>query len=429
MNLKHILLNTVLFLILSCGATSSGKSENSSLSEVSELNHSSDFEHSAKTVTIYVHGFEKGGFELAQNYGNDYTNDFTDRLSEFTQYPKLTDYDKSNLTNVITSVEYYGDEAPSYYDEEDKQDIDAITQKYEGGIPRYALIVAKYAKHILAQTGAERVNFVSVSMGSLIIRWMIEKNVENLASEKKIEKWMTAEGLIRGNYGYTKIASVPVPIHSFIDDSSETKQMQYSWIEKNLTQNRATMQSLYYNNILVGQISFSDSEKEQAGLKYILLEEGFQPNDGYQLVKDTYFGEVLNSIQAPSHSIIHIDHTSIDESDATFRTVSNFLEAKKRVRITLLDVTVSDIHESITALNTDTETVFQSSVSSSRGVLCERIYKGGTLNLYSYTENNQELKINQIIFDDFVQSTESTLLLKVKGYELVPFLVFNQKSV
>ena len=419
MNFKNILMVILLFFILSCGTTSSGESENSSLSEVPTLNLNSTFKHSAKTVTIYVHGFEKDGFKLAQSYGNDYSNNFTDKLSQFTQYPKLADYDKSNFTNVLTSVEYYGDEAPSYYDESDKNDMEAITTQYEGGIPRYALIVAKYAKHILNETGAERVNLVSVSMGSLIVRWMIEKNVENLASEKKIEKWMTAEGLIRGNYGYTKIASVPlIPVHSFIDDSAETRHMKYSWIEENLAVDRSIMKSPYYSDILVGQISMTDSEKEQAGLKYILIEEGFQANDGYQLVKDTYFGEVENSIQAPSHTLVHTDHVGIEESDITFRSISNFLQAKKRVRITLLDVQASDIHENIATLNTNTETVFQSTIASSQGLLCERVYAGATLNVYSYTKNDQNLKINQILFDDFVEATESTLLVKIQGYEL-----------
>jgi len=419
MHLKHLFILTILFFILSCGTTSSGDSENNSLSEISELNHNSTFQHSEKTVTLYVHGFEKGGFQLEQTYGENYANNFNHKLSQFSQNPKLEDYDKNNFTNVLTSVEYYGDEAPNYYDESDLNDVKAINEQYQGGIPRYALIVAKYAKHVLKETGAKRLNIVSVSMGSLIVRWMIEKNVENLAADQKIEKWMTAEGVIRGNYGYTKIASVPlIPVHSFVDDSPETQHMKYSWIEENLEADRGTMKSPYYRDILVGQISLTESEKEQAGLKYILLEEGFQPNDGYQLVKDTYFGEVINSIQSPSHTLIHTDHTGIETNDAVFRSIANFLKAKKRVRITLLDATVSDIHETITVLNKDTETVFQSTITSSEGLLCERVYKGGTLNLYSYKKENEKLKINQILFDDFVDPTESTLLVKVKGYEL-----------
>jgi hypothetical protein len=200
---------------------------------------------------------------------------------------------------------------------------------------------------------------------------------------------MTAEGVIRGNYGYTKIDSLAVDIHSFIDDSAETRQMKYSWIEENLTPNRGVMENPYYSDILVGQISLTDSEKEQAGLKYILIEEGFQPNDGYQLLKDTYFGEADNYLQAPSHILIHTDHTGIEQSDATFITIANFLKAKKRVRITLLDATVSDIHESLTALDKDTETVFQSIVSSNDKEICQRVYNGGALNVYSYKKDGK----------------------------------------
>ncbi len=418
MNIIKIVISIVILFLVGCGSASSGESENSSIDEVPELKQNIAFRHSPKTVTIYVHGYKKGGFEWSQNYGESYNSEFSNRVAEFTTYPKLDEYNEDNFSNIITGVEYYGDQAPSYYSQNDINEIESVTTQYDGGIPRYALIVAKFAKEMLKKTGAERVNIISVSMGSLITRWMIEKNLENLASDKKIEKWMTAEGVIRGNYGYTKIDSLAVDIHSFIDDSEETRQMKYSWIEENLTPDRDVMKSPYYNDILVGQISLTDSEKEQAGLKYILIEEGFQPNDGYQLLKDTYFGEADNYIQAPSHTLIHTDHTGIEESDATFLTIANFLKAQKRVRITLVDATVNDIHENITKLDRETETVFQSIVSSNDKTLCERVYDGGTLPLYSYTKENETKEINQIIFDDFVDPTTSTLLIKLKGYEI-----------
>lgn len=418
MNIVEIIIGVMVLFLIGCGNASSGESENSSINEVPELNRDTRFRHSEKTVTIYIHGYKKDGFEWSQNYGENHDSEFSDKVAEFTTYPKLDEYNKDSFSNIITAVEYYGDKAPSYYTQTDIEEIKSVTTQYDGGVPRYALIVAKFAKHMLEETGAERINIVSVSMGSLITRWMIEKNLENLASNKKIEKWMTAEGVIRGNYGYTKIGSVPVDIHSFIDDSAETRHMKYSWIEENLTPNRDIMGSPYYSDILVGQISLTDSEKEQAGLKYILIEEGFQPNDGYQLVKDTYFGEVENSIQAPSHTFIHEDHNGIEESDATFITITNFLKAKKRVRITLMDVTVSDIHETITSLNKDTETLFTSKISSHSQEICQRVYDGGTLNIYGYKYDNETKEINQIIFDDFVDPTESTLLVTLKGYEI-----------
>ncbi len=65
--------------------------------------------------------------------------------------------------------------------------------------------MAKYTKYVLEQTGAEKATIVSASMGSLITRYVIENNVENLASEKKIGSWITMEGVVQGNYVASKL--------------------------------------------------------------------------------------------------------------------------------------------------------------------------------------------------------------------------------
>ncbi|NEW60951.1 hypothetical protein GSY74_06605 [Sulfurovum sp. bin170] len=418
------LLIPILLLFTACGG---GGAENSVMNEAEELKSETDFKHSPKTVTIYIHGYQKEGYIKEQNYGEAWDYNFTNQLSEFTELPLLETYDKDNFSNIITAVEYYGDQAPEYYTQADIDEIEGVTTKYGGGIPRYAMILAKFTKHILEETGAEKVNLVSVSMGSLITRWMIEKDIENLASNKKIEKWMTAEGVLRGNYGLSKVDDIGIAwikesVNSFFEDSAETQHMKYRWIEENLTPNRESMSSPYYSDILVGQISLTDSEKEHAGLKYIMMQEDFQPNDGYQLVKDTYFGSIENSLQVPTHTLMHNDHIGIKDNDSILLIISNFLEAKKRVRITLLDATITDIHETITVLNEDTETVFESKIFSENAKIqtpiSERVYDSGTLNIYSYKKDNETKNINQIIFEDFVSPTESTLQVTIEGYEI-----------
>ena len=419
-----LLIISSILILTACGQNGSGDAENEIINEVKELNLDSSFKRSNKTVTIYVHGYKKGGYKFKNHYGENNMSSFAYQLSEFSKIPTMDTYNRDSFTDIITSVEYYGEKEPSYYTPQDVTDINEVTDQYSGGVPRYALIVAKFAKHMMKETGAKKVNIVSVSMGSLITRWMIEKNLENLASEKKIEKWMTAEGVVRGNYGVTKIDNIGIKwikdyIESFFEDSAETEHMKYSWIEDNLTPDREVMSSPYYGDILVGQISLTDSEKQQAGLKYILIEEGFQPNDGYQLLKDTYFKTIEYSIQTPSHTLIHTDHIGIEESNATYATITAFLEAKKRVRITLTDVTVSDVHESISPVNKHSEIVFSSSVYSSKAgeTINQRVYDGGTLNVYSFKENETK-SINQVIFDDFVYSDEDELRIKLKGYEI-----------
>ncbi len=437
MKYRDLILMAVLMVFTACG--SSGDNTISDAKE--ELNSKSSFKHAVKTVTIYVHGFKQDGYNREAIYGDEYSSPFTTKLKAFTALPSLATYDKENFTNLVVGAEYYGNEAPAYYDATDIDDINKSTN----GIPRYALVLAKFTKHVLAETGATRANIVSVSMGSLVTRYMIEKNLENLASDKKIEKWMTAEGVLRGNYALSKIDEIETEfirniINSFFNDSPETQQMKYPWIEANLTPNRDVMDSSYYDDILLGQISLTDSEKSGGvGLKYILpTHGGFQPNDGYQLVKDTYFDIVNVKIQVPSHSLVHTDHIGINESDSVFAAIATFLEAKKRVRITLIDAAIDDLHENIIAtINEEAEIVFANQIFSEKAKeqfsmttsIAKRSYDSGAVPIHYFSELEKEKVVNQILFDDFVLSSESKVQVELEAFEIDRNLKYNIKEV
>ena len=426
MRYRYLLIAIILFFT-ACG---SGNGDNTIQETKEALDKNTTFKHSPKTVTIYVHGFKKDGYNREDVYGNNYSSDFTEKLAQYTKYPTIDTYNENNFSNIIMGVEYYGNQAPSYYTQKDIDDIN----KTIDGIPKYALIIAKYTKYILNKTGAKKANIISASMGSLITRYMIEKNIENLSSDKKIEKWLTAEGVLRGNYALSKIDEIETTtikdmVNSFFQDSPETQQMKYEWIDANLTKNRDTMSSPYYSDILVGQISLTNSDKSDGvGLKYILpTHGGFQPNDGYQLVKDTYFGKIENYIQVPSHTLIHTDHISINENNSVFATISAFLEAKKRVRITLIDATVNRLHERITpTINENAEIVFANNIYSPKAkerwgiddAISQRVYNGGTLNIHHYKEKGKKQKFEQILFDDFVLEDENKLQVQIEAYEI-----------
>ena len=422
----YLLLFSTLF-ILSCGSNSShNKQALESDNNLTLDQNSSHFNPSSKVITIYVHGYQEEGFQRDGAYGLRWYNTFRSNLIQYTGLPTISTYDyNNNFNNMITSVDYYGKEAPEYYNEEDIQEIDEVTQTYGGGIPRYAMIVAKYAKDLLDHTEAEKINIVSVSMGSLVTRWMIEKDVEHLASEKKIEKWITVEGVIRGNYALS-VASDTI-IDLFLKRSPETDQMKYSWIKEHLTPTPERLSSPYYQDILVGQISLTNGDKENSLMKYVLpFYGGFQPNDGFQLLKDTYFKTIGETVQSPSHILLHEDHVDIKNNAAAFVNISNFLEAKKRVRITLGDTTITDIHETITDTNQGSEIVFESSVYSplSKSVwelehaIDERLYYSGALKIYNYHENGQTYHLNQTIFDGFVLEDEEKLDIRIEGFEI-----------
>ncbi|MCH9813006.1 MAG: hypothetical protein K0U47_03580 [Epsilonproteobacteria bacterium] len=427
-------------LLVGCGSTSetnldtSGEvtNENNLTVDQNETNQSIAPQKVSKTVTIYVHGYDPSGYKEEATYGNIKHERIINKLSTFTKFPTMLNYDKETFTNLLTMTSYYGDTPPSYYTEDDINDIALLTQRYNGGVPRYATIIAKFAKHILKESGADQINIVSGSFGSLITRWMIEKDIENLASQKKIAKWLTIEGVIRGNYALSNDLFINIA-DNFFEASPDTLHMDYDWIEANLTPNRATATSPYYKNILIGQISSTDSQKDQIGLNYLLKlnKSDYIPNDGYQLLRDTYFAEIDTEAQffgqTPTHTIFHQHHTGIDDDNGALATITTFLESNRRVRITLVNATVDDIHEDSNFLANDhAEIVFESRVYSEAvrdrwnisDAISERVYNSGALFVYDYDNDGDKIFMNQVLFDDFVQSNETSLKLNMNGFEI-----------
>jgi len=462
---KQILLSIFIFIFTACGDNSipstqnnkiieeSNNSVESNISSIAEDNITEEiiiessiknselnttFKASSKTVTLYIHGYRQKGFEKEGDYGRGWYNTFYDNLKEFTQLPSIdyediNSFDKDNFYNFLTSIDYYGQTMPSYYDQEDSDEIEEVNQKYGGGIPKYALIVAKYIKYIIDKTEAQKVNIVSVSMGSLVTRWMIEKNLENLSSDKKIEKWISVEGVIRGNYALSQVDNSSI-LNLFFTHSPETEQMKYDWIKENLNPNPNEMNSPYYDNILVGQISLTDGTKSNSLLKYVLpLYGGFQPNDGMQILQDTYFDPIKNSIQIPTHTILHGDHIDIKNNKGAFANIASFLEPKKRVRLTLIDTTVTDIHEDISSRNRGSEIIFESRIFSEEAnqrwnvdeAIDERLFDSGALKIHNYDEAGVTYSLDEMIFNSFVSKDEKELSVSIESYEIDRSSIYN----
>jgi hypothetical protein len=116
-------------------------------------------------------------------------------------------------------------------------------------------------------------------MGSLVTRWVIEKDLENLASNKKIKSWLSIEGVIRGNHLASKDGLMSI-VNIFQKQPIDTKHMTYDWINQNLG-TEATNQN--YNDIELGFISSTNSKEYK-----------LKPNDGVQLVEDTIFSKTPN---------------------------------------------------------------------------------------------------------------------------------------
>ena len=423
--LKYFIMSLAVMLLMACGNSGSSSStaghpaggEPSSANVVKE-----------SAVTIYIHGFSRTGYKANGVYGE---NGFTDENEELANFVGFSlNYAGANTNfedNVLVSTSYYGDQFPGYYTEQDIRDIENVTALYGGGIPRYALIVAKYARHIMQESGVKKVNFLSASMGSLVARWMIEKNLENLSSDQKIAKWLSVEGIVAGNYAASDDNLVKF-LEIYEEQSPEVEHMSYGWVNANFGNGRVG-ESSFYKNILLGFESSTNDNALQGMLsKYLIFWDQFYANDGYQLVNDTFFvinnpGNLFRSLP-PVRSYFHENHISIRENSAAWMQASLFFISTKRVKMTLTKVTVFDNHEA-EALK-PAEIVFSSSVASPKfgsiaGIdeeIDRRDINGGALVIYPYSNSGDTKMLNQDLYDGFVRADESTLAVNINAYEI-----------
>ncbi len=396
-----------------------------------------------KVITIYIHGYDQVGYKKDGIYGSDNSLDDNAKVASFMGFSTL--YEQSNSAignNILVSTQYYGNKAPDYYTQQDIKDIENAGI----GIPRYALIIAKYAKHIMKEKSAKKINFLSASMGSLVTRYMIEKNLENLASDKKIAKWLSMEGVIQGNYAASKKNLVKL-VNIFEKQSPDVKQMSYTWIEKNLG-TRNIGESPYYKDILIGfETSTKDDALDSLLSTWLVLNDKFRPNDGYQVARDTYFRidnkENMFHSLPPTHTYFHDNHIELAKNKAAWAQAISFLTSKKRVKITLTKATINDIHEKklkIGIISHDfkpAEIVFSSNIISPilndlwsiKDPIDERVLSGGALPIYKYKNSGETQIINQELFNDFINPKEDLLTLNINAYEIDRDIKYNMHEI
>ncbi|MEA2028180.1 MAG: hypothetical protein U9N49_04330, partial [Campylobacterota bacterium] len=323
--------------------------------------------------------------------------------------------------NIVISTTYYGNQAPSYYTQED---IDEVANT-PNGIPRYALRVAKFAKHKMQESNASKVNFFSGSMGSLVTRYIIEKDIENLASENKIAKWFSAEGVIGGNY-VTSESLLMLASGLFDLDAPEVDHMDYDWVNRTFG-SREVGSSPYYKNILIGfESSTKEDDLDSVLTNYLSLKGKYYPNDGYQLVLDTYFtidnvDNALHGLQ-PTQSYFHETHTSLNDNIAAWNQLSLFFTSTRRVKISLTYMQVDDRNEE----DDSAEIVFSSQIFSPylyeianiTQAIDRRDISSGILPIVRYSSNGETQEINQSLFDAFVSPDDTGLVLELEGYEI-----------
>ncbi len=385
-----------------------------------------------RTATIYVHGIQPGGSLDEGVYGADSVEPEIERLAELLGLPTTNDPGAPLAPNVIAATAFYGDTPPDYYTPQDVADVAAVTALYGGGMPRYATIVAKYARHLMERSGARQVNIVSASLGSLVARWLIEKDVEGLASAGRIARWMSLEGVVAGNWAVSRdeLAEVWELLEAATVDLA---QMRYDWIEANLHAPAGEADNPLLSGILLGQTGSTDDSGIGALLTGAMLLWGeFQPNDGLQGTLDSFYHSVSPRARflgrPPARGLHHVTHFELRDHAPAFVQAAAFLTQRRRVTVTVTRARVADLHEP-DHLFWDwrpAEVVIGSRVRSPEarrrwGVsepIASRHRDGATSPIVLYGQAGEDQELEQVIFDEFVFEGEAALELELWAEEI-----------
>jgi len=380
-----------------------------------------------RTATIYVHGFELDGATHSGTYGDENDEAIADSVAALAGLPTSPGGDGPLPPNVVIGVRYYGDAAPTWYSAADRAEIEAAG----GGVPRYAAIVAKFARRVLARSGADQVNFVSTSFGSLVVRWLIEKDVAGLAGDRRIARWLTVEGVLGGNWA---ASHADASFLTFLDlDPVDVEDMSHEWIDANLHLPHSEADSPLYAGILIGQVASTDDRYEDSALSLLMAAaRDWQPNDGVQALPDARFESVTARSRLlglpPTLALFHATHFALKQSRGAWAEAATFLTQRRRVTITLTSATVANLHEPELAYfdGRPGEIVFESRVSSRaaaarwgvREPVCAALEAGAAPPLRRYARDGDTQALTQVIYDDFVLPEETALDVALRGYDV-----------
>ena len=137
------------------------------------------------------------------------------------------------------------------------------------GLQRYGLILGKFIKWRLAYTGANYANLVCHSMGCLISRYVIENDIEGLASSQKIVRWETNAGVVAGArlarlYDNPNVQSAANAIGLATDDFAVMNPLYVQQYAAPYDHQLYAANNPLYNGILIHNVGATDQSLPQA---------------------------------------------------------------------------------------------------------------------------------------------------------------------
>jgi len=307
------------------------------------------------TLTVWVHGFYNKSPDEMQNmvYGQaeGCGGLMTDMGLFGVTIPCGDTPQTETLPYQMIEVEYYGGVPAAWLSQEDIDEIEQYPYEGTSALQRYALIVGKFIRHRLELTGATHVNLGCHSMGCLIVRHVIENNIENLAAENRFVRWFSSAGVIGGAqlarlYDNPTIrdaaAMLGMELNDFVIMHPDFVQ-DYTcvWDHKLHAGN-----SPLWGGMLIHHSAACDPRIAEA-INIALIDISNPddlPNDGIMFTQDEYFhsqapaashvapgGEVL----AATRNLVYVDHMTLPNTEQAALMAAAGLFHRRKVFITL----------------------------------------------------------------------------------------------
>lgn len=258
--------------------------------------------------------------------------------------------------------EYYGGTPASYLSADEVAEIESYDAKSPWALHRYALIAAKFIRHRLALSGTHHVNIYCHSMGCHITRYLIEHDLESLATENAIVRWVPIAGVLMGA-DLARIYANPtvrenvdrVPVNAidflhmhpdFVTDHSAIYDHR-----------RQEANSPLFSGILVHQIAGTDPHLRVTGNLISLLDydnPDDDPNDGIVFTAEESFHGQAPAVQfvtasgasiMPTASRLYFDHLVIPTTDNSCVLVAAGCFGSRKVYLSVSSLTLLDDFE------------------------------------------------------------------------------------
>lgn len=324
----------------------------------------------ATTITLKLHGLSVGssGSLEARTYGEvlpdgaleagirPYAPDLPDGLTH------------PDAPNQLVAVEYYGRTPAAWMTPEQIARVEALDPDGPESLERYATIVAMFARERLARSGATHLAIACHSMGCHVLRFLVEHDLEGLASEGRIARVVSVAGALAGA-GLAELYDTPAAHEYAVLSPISTTDFVHLhpdyvtdhvaiWDHRLHEANNPT-----WAGILLHQITCSDPAATTAlgGIARPLdVVEPGEPNDSILYARDTFFTAVAEdnlviardgTRLAPSQSWTHARHHGVEEDAGALAITAAALWHRRRVTIRMTSLEVLDDHERRSSLD------------------------------------------------------------------------------